>query len=163
MRLFATAIFALALTGLALGVEMPDRLPKAKAGEWVVMQDVSGSGSGGKATITVAEVRGSGTDAVVVLKIDRDGGESRTIEIPMSGHDARRAELLDKAKQISQERMTVKGREFPVTAISWDDTKDDTHREFKLWLSDEIPVMGMVKSWSSDPDVPAGEVVDFGF
>lgn len=161
MKIMMTFALAFAVALSAAAGDIPSRLGRAKAGEWVEMRNTAGDNAGEKVRISVAEVKGEGDDAVVVLKMEPSEGESRTIELPIARHKARMADLEEKAKQVSRERLTVKGKEISVYAVVWDD--EENNREFKLWLSEDIPVGGIVKSWSSDPDVPAGEVVDFGF
>ncbi len=164
--LMAALLFvALAAAGTSAG-EIPNRLDQVKAGEWLLMRDVSGARTGELTKFSVSAVKGEGADKVLTLKIERYGPdekvqETKEIEIPVSRYTERMAGLESKAKQIGRERLTVKGKEIPVVTVTWDDDKEP--REFKLWLSDELPIGGVAKSWSSDQDFPAAEVEDYGF
>ncbi len=170
MRTFIMALMAaVLLAGAAAAADnvIPNRLAKAKAGEWVMLQDTAGPNAGEKEKFTVAEFKGTGDDMIIVLKRERydaEGkvSETKDMEINLAKYAARLAELEDKAKQISRERLTLNNTEFTLWAVTWDrETESGTH-EFKIWLSDQIPVGGFFKSWSSDPTFPAAELVDFG-
>ena len=166
MRIAVLATILAMAAALGLAADIPNRLPMAETGEWLLLRVVSGEKAGELVRFSVCETRGDGDDRVVVMrmeKLDQDGSisESRDIESPVARHAERLAELEAKAKQISRERMTVKDREITVVAVTWDD--DEGSREFKLWVSGELPIGGVVKSWSSDPDFPAAELVDYGF
>ena len=146
---------------------IPSRLDKAKAGEWVVMRDISVGGEEEIMRISVSAVR-EGNPKVVVLKRERlapDGSveESKEMELDLDSYAERVRGLEDKAKQISRERLTVKDKELTVYAVSWDDERDDVVREFKIWVSEDLPIGGIAKFWCSDPEMPSAEVVDYGF
>lgn len=160
------AIAVLSVAASAADGSIPNRMDKAKAGEWVMMQNVAGDGAGTKTKVSVTEVK----DGVVFIKreiFDRDGNPEEVFqhEIPLDRYAARLAELEGKAKQISRERLTVKDKELSVVAISWDGDPEDgkPDREFKIWVSEELPMGGIAKTWSSDHDFPAAEVIDYGF
>lgn len=160
------AIAVLTVAASAAEGSIPNRLGKAKAGEWVMMQNVAGDGAGTKTKVSVTEVK----DGVVFIKreiFDRDGNVEDEFqhEIPLDRYDARLAELEGKAKQISRERLAVKDKELSVVAISWDGDPEEgkPEREFKIWVSEELPIGGIAKTWSSDNDFPAAEVIDYGF
>ena len=161
-------IMILGVVGAANAADdaIPHRLARAKVGEWVLLRDVSGDRAGETTKFSVTEVKGSGDEAIVVLKkeeFDRDGkaADTKDIEIPIARYNTRIAGLEDKAKQISRERLMVKDKEITVVAVTWDD--EENSRELKIWVSDEIPTGGIVKTWSSDPEFPAFELIDYGF
>lgn len=167
-RLALSLIICLSVAGTALSTDsvVPFRLPHAKVGEWALFLDTSGSKPGEQFRFSVSEVKGSGADSVVVILYERfdPAGEltdEREIELNLAEMEKRSQELEDKAKQISRERMTIKDQEMTVWAISWDD--EDNDREFKIWISEDLPVGGLAKSWSSDPEIPAAELIDYGF
>jgi hypothetical protein len=135
----------------------------------VITRDVSGEDVGGKIRIVVVKVE-DGAVTIRRERLDADGSvsESGEIEIKLPHSEKRLQDLQDKAKQISRERLIIKDREFAVTAISWDGDEGEVGtngavREFKVWVSEELPVGGIAKTWSSDPDFPAFEVIDYGF
>lgn len=156
MRKILTALLVTLffMAAVAAADAIPDRLSQAKAGEWVLMTDTSDASSGEKVKFTAVEVR-PGDPGVLVLKREHftaDGtvDESREIEVPFDRQAKRMADLKEKAKQISTERLWVKDKEFTVTAVSWDDDKGEggEPREFKMWLSEELPLGGVAKFWS---------------
>lgn len=168
MMLGVAVLFAISLSAAAADTVLPHNLATAKAGEWTLMKDIAGETPGELARYSVAEVRGDGDDKVVVMRRERFGddgevAETRDFEINAARYAQRMAGLEDKAKQVSREKMKVKGRELSVFAVTWDHEGDDGETsEMKLWLSPDVPVGGLVKSWSSNPAFPAAELVDFG-
>lgn len=170
MRGILLAFAALAMfaaQAVAADGAIVNRLDKAKVGEWVMMQDVSGDSVGEKTKVEVIAVR----DGMVVIKrehYDENGAvsDSKEHEIKLDRYAQRMADLQEKAKQISRERLTVKDKEMTVQAVSWDDEDPDdadARREFKIWVSEDLPIGGIAKTWSSDPGFPAAEVIDYGF
>ena len=168
MRTFFAVILTFAV--LAAGASaaeggIPNRLNKAKVGEWVVLQDVSGEGRGERTRVSVIKAT---DDAVTIRRefLDDADAESKEHEINFDRYNKRLSDLEAKAKQISRERLTIKDKEFMVQAVSWDgeDPEDaENRREFKIWVSSDLPIGGIAKIWSSDPNFPASEVVDYGF
>jgi hypothetical protein len=168
MRGFVTGLF-LAFLPVAIGLsgEIPNRLPQARVGEWLLFQDVSGERSGEYTRFSIVDIKGEGDDKVLILRIEKlagaeDGGDDvRDIEIRPSGFAGRIAELEKKATQITRGALTVRDSELDVVEVAF--TDDDGVREFRLWVSDSAPIGGLVKTWCSDPDFPAAELVDYGF
>lgn len=168
MRKLALVLtLALSLAGAALAGEsvVPFRLPDAKVGEWTLFLNTSGERTGEQARFSVKEVKGGDDKVVVILyeRFDASGQpiEERDIELNIADMKKHSQDLEDKAKQISRERLAIKDKEITVWAISWDD--EENNREFKVWISGELPVGGLAKSWSSDPNIPAAELIDYGF
>ncbi|MCD7896824.1 MAG: hypothetical protein LUG50_09150 [Planctomycetaceae bacterium] len=159
---------AVATTAAAVdGPEIPNRLPQAKAGEWVLMQGTSGDNMGVRNRVTVTAVK----DGVVSLKRERlapDGTveETNAFDLNLERMASRNADLREHATAINTETIFVKDKEFSVVAVSWkgDPAEDGSgEREFKIWLSPDLPVGGLAKTWSSDHDFPSSEIVDYGF
>lgn len=168
MLVVASVVFAgmAAASAAAADGDLPNRLEKAKAGEWLLFRNVSGERDDRLTKYSIVEVKGEGDDKVVVLRIEHLGAEgeateSRDVEINMAKYRERRAGILDRAKQISSERLTIKDKEMPVTAVIID--SEDGKSEFKFWVSADLPVNGLVKTWSSDPEFHAIELIDYGF
>ncbi len=168
----------LALTLLTLGLitvtaaatdftQIPNRLPQAKVGEWVLMQNVSGDNQGDTVKITVTKVE-NGAVTVKREHLDADGNVTSVKEHDMNlaKINARVADLQKKAKFIGEETLYIKDQPFETVAVAWDgDENDDKKagRQFKLWVSPKLPIGGMAKSWSSDSKFPSYEVLDYGF
>lgn len=157
------------LTVAAADGFVPNRLAQAKVGEWTLMRHISGEHAGELIRFIVADRKGTGDDAVVVLRRERldENGEvadEREFELNLEKLSQRMAGIEDKAKQTSRERMTVKDKEMVVYAITWDQEsrRDGNTYEMKMWVSEEVPVGGMVKNWSENPRFPASELVDYG-
>ncbi len=168
----------LALTLLAFGLfavtaaaanftQIPDRLPQAKVGEWVLLQNVSGDNQGDKLKITVTKVQNS-TVTVKREHLDADGKvtDSKEHDMNLAKIKDRVADLQKKATSIGEETVYIKERPVATVAVAWDgDDNNDrmAGRQFKLWVSDKLPIGGMAKSWSSDSKFPSYEVLDYGF
>lgn len=162
--MFIGALMFLTLAASAADGSIPNRMDKVKAGEWVMMLNVSGAEAGEKIKVSVAEVK----DGAVVIKretfnADGSSGEVEQREIALSRYNERLSELEGKAKQISRERLTVKDKELSVVAVTWDREAEGETHEFKIWVSEELPIGGIAKTWSSDQEFPAAEVIDYGF
>ena len=168
MRGFVIGLF-LAVLPVAAGFsgEIPNRLPRARVGEWLLFRDVSGERSGEYTRFSIVDSRGEDDDKVLVLRIEKlagaedDGDDVRDIEIKPAGFTERVAELEKKATHITPGTLTVKDSEMAVVEVVFND--DDEDREFHLWISESAPIGGLVKTWCSDPEFPAAELVDYGF
>lgn len=149
------------------GIAIPNPLADAKAGEWVLMEDVSGEESGEAIKVTLVAV----DDASVTMRIediDADGVVAATREhvIPRAFFDKGREDMRKNLIEVTDDFVVIKGKEYPVVAVRYTahiPARGGDPVEFKMWISDEIPVTGIAKSWSSDVKFSAGEVVDFGF
>lgn len=168
MRGIVLMCAALLFAGAAAAADgdLPNRLEKAKVGEWLLFRDVSGDRNGELSKYSIIDVKGEGDAKTVVMRIEHLGPEnevveSRDVEIVLKQYNERRAGIMDRAKQIGRERLMVKDVEMPVTAVTID--SEDGGREFKFWVSTDLPVSGLVKTWSSDPGFRAIEIVDYGF
>lgn len=170
MRKALLVFLAVLVLGPAMAGEtaIPDRLDQIKAGEWVLMRDVSGGARAGE------------TNRITVVKADADSitfrrehyaADGSLIESKERGMDKARmrergADLQKKAKSIEPGFMTVKDTEIPVVAVAFDGEDEDdvaASREFIVWVSPELPASGVAKTWCSDADFPQAEVIDFGF
>ncbi|MCC8165103.1 MAG: hypothetical protein LIQ31_02865 [Planctomycetes bacterium] len=169
VRLVVLSCLCLAVATAAVAVdgpEIPNRLPQAKAGEWVLMQGTSGDNMGVRNRVTVTAV----TDGVVSLKRERLGEdgtveETNSFDLNLDRLASRNADLRERATAIDTETIFVNDKEFSVVAVSWkgDPAEDGNVREFKIWISPDLPVGGLAKTWSSDHDFPSSEIVDYGF
>ena len=163
---FLSFLVMLGLTATSVAAEfnlVPNPLTKAKVGEWVLLSNLSVPGETVKITVVgrVCEEN----QQVIVLKrehIDAEGKVGETLErrVKLSSYQDRLDKLDQKADRISREKMLVKDRNITVYVIEWQDTEHD--RDVKVWLSNDIPVGGFVRIWSSDPEFPTYEILDFG-
>lgn len=165
-----TMLFAFIAAAAAAGAAFPGEgrllpycLDDAKVGEWVVMKNISEPGETVRSAVVA---RGTGDDGETVTisreVTDADGGvadrKERTIRL--SRYRERIAGLEEKAVRVTRERMDFKDR--PITVFIVEVVDEETGREVKIWLSNDIPVSGVVRMWSSDPEFPTYELEDFG-
>ncbi len=141
-------------------------IPAEGIGEWALMEDVSGDAVE-RTKFTLLRIDGE-SFTVKREHMDESGAVVETMEhtVSFADYNKRLEGMAARAKEVTREFVIVKDREIPVTAVHIvSDTKDGNgdDREFKLWISDEIPLGGLAKTWSSDPAFPSAEVVDFGF
>lgn len=162
-------IMLLAVVGVAFTAQaaeynlVPNRLSQAKAGEWVLLGNLSAPGE--RVKITVTDRACENGEWVVGLKREHIDEEDNVTEandrrIKLSRYQKRIDDLDQRADRISREKMTIKDRNITVYVIEWEDVEKD--REVKIWLSNDIPVGGFVRIWSSDPEFPTYEIIDFG-
>lgn len=167
MRKYMVAVIV--LLGLATSASaanfnlVPNALRYAKVGEWVLLQNVENPKDQVKVSITSRECEGR--EEVVVIKREEfaeDGTAADVKErrIKMSRYQERLDKLDQRADRISREKMTIADREITIYVIEWEDTEKD--REIKIWLSYDIPAGGFVRIWSSDPEFPTYELVEYG-
>ena len=159
------AVFCLASASLAAEFNLvPNRLARAKAGEWVILANLSDPDE--KVKISVVGVECEDAEQVVVImrqNLDVDGnvvGEGTERRVKMSGYQERLDKLDQKAHRVSRERTSFNDRDITVYVVEWEVEEED--REIKIWLSYDIPVGGFVRIWSSDPDFHTYELVDYG-
>ncbi len=169
MRPFALS-FALALlaAGAAAGADaVPNRIARAKAGEWVLMEDVSGGGEPERTKATLIRID---DESFTVRRehFDENGDivETREHVLLLADYNRRMEEMASRAKEITEEFVIIGEKEYPVTAVRIAADEADGSgdaREFKIWISPDLPIGGVAKTWSSDAAFPSAEVIDFGF
>ena len=141
---------------------VPNALRYAKPGEWVLLQNVENPKDQVRVSVVSRECEGN--EEVVVIKREEyaeDGtiAEVKDRRIKMSRYQERLDKLDQRADRISREKMTVGEKEITVYVIEWEDTEKD--REIKIWLSYDIPAGGFVRIWSSDPECPTYDLVEY--
>ncbi len=148
---------------------LPNRMADVKVGEWVILSETSGPSMGDRERFTVVEIKGEDEFKTVVVRRERiadDGSvtEQNDLEINLARFQDRLHEMEDKAKQVSRERMVVDNRDLALWSVSWErENEDGEMHEYKMWVSEDLPVGGLYKTWSSDPNFPALELMDCGF
>lgn len=163
----AMSLFLLAVTAAAGEKAVPNRVADMKQGEWVLMEDVSPESDGETIRVTVTRV-GGGKFTLRRDHMDKTGAITETKESEMDVADAakRLDDLGKKARTVTDEMIIVNEREIPVVAIEWEGSKKDADgnsHEYKMWLSEKLPVTGVAKFWSSDNSIPHAEIIDYGF
>ncbi len=165
-RYMLAVLFVLGLAGTVSAANfnlVPNALRYAKVGEWTLLQNVENPTDQVKISIVGRECENN--EEVVILKREEyaeDGTIAETTErrIRMSRYQERLDKLDQRADRISREKMTIADKEITVWVIEWEDTEKD--REIKIWLSYDIPAGGFVRIWSSDPEFPTYELVEYG-
>lgn len=163
----AMTMFLTAAVRAADAPSIPDRVAAIKPGEWVLMQHVSADGTTETSKATVTAVEGD-TITISHEQFDAEGASLGATGRGMNAAEIREriADLSKRATSITAETLVVKEKELPVVSIQWTaDTQDASGRahEFKVWVSDRIPVTGLAKFWSSDTNIPQAEILDYGF
>lgn len=169
MRTLYTVLLAVAFAGFAAAgdVAIPNRIGDIKQGEWVMMEDVSADAEGEKTRITVTGVAG-GKVTLRREHFDAAGAVTETKEdaIDVERLRQRITDLEKKATAVTEEFIIVRDEQIPVVAVHWEgESKDEEGKshEYKVWLSEKLPVTGLAKFWSSDNGIPHAEIVDYGF
>ncbi len=151
----------------ARAVDIPNPLADAVPGEWVLMEDVSGEETGERTKVTLTAIDAE-RFTICLEHIDADGAvvERNEHTFPLAEHNRRMAEMAANAKETAEDFVFIGDAEYPtvsVHVVTDDKDADGNAREFKLWISDSLPIGGLAKTWSSDPKLPDAEVIDFGF
>ena len=145
------AAFIVMVSGLgqvARAEEAPNCLKDVKAGEWVLYKLQGGMKM--KQTVTAVTDK-EVTLSTQVMMNDKAMGPAQETRIPREAGEDKKKEEGVKPK-ISSATVKVKGKEIKCVVIEV--------KNAKTYLSNEIPVTGMVKS-EADGKV-AMELVDFG-
>ena len=150
--------------GVAAAGEAPDRLPKAKAGEWVMFKLMGGMQQ--KQTIT--DIKGSGDDMEVTIKTEviMNGATASTAEQTIKVGEMKKMQADAKAQAdasgakvaYSNETVEVKGKKFDAVVV----TTEVQGMTAKTYMSDEMPVGGIIKMYTTGMAEPVMEVIDFG-
>lgn len=168
MRTMLLTLFAIAVCTVAVaGESFPNRMDQAREGEWVLMREVSSADSDERVRMTVTKVA-DGKISVRREHLDADGKifESKDYDLTLESYNQRMEGIKSRARSITNEFLVINDTEFDVVAVEFtgeSKTADGEERDFKIWFSEKLPIGGIAKIWSSDPDFPSAEVVDFGF
>lgn len=167
-RIFAFAmacVFAVSLTAAAVDTSaVPSRAADIRPGEWIILQDTSGHSSDTN-KITVLERNGD------VLKLrrehyDSDGNllETSTNDMDLSKYAQRAADVKSKALDVTEEFMMIDDQGHEMVGLLWEDTdKSGEKHQYKVLVSPNIPITGVARYWSSNPESPVGDVIGYGF
>lgn len=160
-------IFAFAV-GVAFAADtsaIPDRTGRIQPGEWIILQDTSGDSTDTN-KITVLDRKGD------VLKLRREHFDSDGNLVGTTEHEldlkkfAERAQSVKgKAIEVTDEFIMIDEEGHEVVGVLWEDTDKDSGQkhQYKVLVSENIPISGVVRYWSSNPDAPSADVVGYGF
>lgn len=153
------------------GDGVPYPLEDAKVGEWAQYNT----------QMAYEDDRGRRRELQSLMKVvavDGEGDEKKvTIEVGLiEGNMVRRSEknvlgvkdidkVISEAREvtITRENISVNGKSFNAHVVSLTHSRGEMAKsEMKLYLSNEVPVEGIIKLVSSDSPVPIMELVDYG-
>lgn len=161
--LVAIALLFGASTALTADATVPNRLAKAKVGEWALYRMTEGYTQ----KQTVAAKNGDGPEAMLTIRVENiyDGQVVNTAEIqekaglPLMPPQVPEDENVKIT--IEKKDATVKGKTIPATVIVIDANHGTENDDEANWyISDEIPVFGIIKQEVDGEAV--FEVIDYG-
>lgn len=144
---------------------VPSRLDKIQPGEWIILQDTSGDSTDTN-KITVTARNGN----IVKLRrehYDADGKLVETTEhdFDIAKYAARSADVKSKALEITEEFMMIDEEGHDVFGILWEDNDKKTgeKHQYKVLVSPNLPLAGIARFWTSNPNTPTADVIGYGF
>lgn len=140
--------------------KLPDPTKNVKAGQWVSYKVMGGM----EQKHSITNVEGSGDDRVITLKMETImngqamGGEEQ--KIPLKNSRAAQEEAWKAAPdaKISDVKVTVNGKEYDAVLLEMTNQGMTT----KMYMSEKVPVTGIVKMEVTGMPGPMMELVDFG-
>lgn len=141
---------------------LPNPLKDAKAGQWVSYK-VMIMGVEAEQKQSIAKVTGEGDDRVFTMKVEIlvDGTVMQSEETDLSYRDAVAEQLSafdDQEADIQPTEVEIKGEVVKGVVVAF--TQEDMN--CKLFLSEYVPVAGIVKMEVEGLDEPVMELADFG-
>ena len=168
MRKFAVVV-ALCMTvasGCALAgekVEMPNPLKNLKAGQWVHYRINTLFGIAEQKQ-TVVSVQGEGDDRLITIKsemsIDGEVVDEQEDTVTFKAALQEQEESLNEAENVEYfaVQTDVKGEQIPAVRVDFTQDGQTCH----LYMSERIPLVGMIRLLVDGMDEPAMELLDFG-
>lgn len=159
----AAVLFVVSLGAVTMAADfskIPNAIEKAKAGQWASYKAMGGMEQ--KQSITA--VKGSGEDMVVTIKTEMSmAGQAmppQEQEIALKGAKEMQQEAWknNPNTKITEETITVNGKSFDTVVV-------ETTQEgmsVKIYMSEKVPVTGIVKMEMQGMPGPVMELVDFG-
>lgn len=161
-RIALTAMFVVCACGLAQAADfssIPNPLKNVKADQWVSYTAMGGV----EQKQTVTKVEGEGDDRVVTINMEflMNGNVMQAQETKISLKDANAEQeaawKADPNIKVSEVTVNAAGKDIKATLIETTEQGITT----KLYLSEEIPVSGIVKMESSALTEPLMVVKDY--
>ncbi|MDR0362948.1 MAG: hypothetical protein LBJ46_09760 [Planctomycetota bacterium] len=142
---------------------LPNKFLTAQPGEWIIVGDIENPGETTRLSIIARGVEG-GEDYVLLRreKFDADGNvvEKKDHRVKMKRYQERLDRINERAYRITREKIGFQDEEITVYTAEWESERIDG--ELKIWISPDIPVSGFFRLWSSDPDFPTYELIEYG-
>lgn len=169
MRKAIAFLMALTLTAAAAvavdAEDIPNRTSQIQPGEWIILQDTSGETTDTN-RITVLDRQGD----MIKLRREHFDGEGKLVETTESELDLNRyrrrmENARDKAMEVTEEFITIGDKEHEVYGLLWEDADKRTgeKHQFKVLVSPELPISGVARFWTSNPEAFVADVIDYGF
>ncbi len=142
---------------------LPNSLENAKAGQWVLYRINTLFGMADQKQTLVA-VDGEGDDRVLIIKsemsIDGELVDERTDSITYSQAVEEQETALAEAENLRIGRASIDFRGTPLDAVRVDFVQDGN--ACVLYLSEKVPLVGMICMTVEGQDGPSMELLDFG-
>lgn len=144
---------------------VPDRIESIRPGEWVILQDTSGE-SKDTNKITVMDRKGD----VVSLRrehYDENGTlvEVKDSEMNLSKYAQYAKNIKGKAVEVTDEFILIDDQGHEVVGMLWEDQDKNTgeKHQYKVLVSPNLPISGVARFWTSNPNAPTADVIAYGF
>lgn len=164
-KLALVAVLAMCITGAGLAADfdkLPDTMKNAVAGQWVRYSVIGGLTQ--RHTITALEGKGEEARVTVQTETFQDGKnvDTETQKMPLGAYrDMQVSALLeDPDTRITDVKIPVGGREYDAVLIEY--TNPNYDQPTKIWMSEKVPVTGILRMTVGDEAEPILELIDFG-
>lgn len=165
-RCLAAAILALALAPAALAADidqLPNPLANVKVGQWLEHRHNTAFGSAEQKQRITAVV-GEGDDKVItaesVMTMDGEVVDEREESITYGAATEQQRDSLKDAEGLVITPVAIEVKDTTVDGVRVDFVQDETR--FSLYLSDSIPITGVVRMEVEGMEEPVLELLDYG-
>lgn len=162
----AAAIFALALAPAALAADiddLPNPLATVRVGQWLEYRHNTAFGSAEQRQKITAVV-GEGDDKVIttesVMTMDGEVVDEREESITYGAAMEQQRESLKGVEGLAISPTSIEVKDKTVNGVRVDFTQDEMR--FSLYLSDTVPITGVVRMEVEGAEEPVLELIDFG-
>lgn len=161
MALCITAATAVAVDASAV----PNRTSLIQPGEWILLKDTSGETTDTN-KITVLDRQG---DMVTLRREHFDGNgvliKSSESQMDLAKYAKRANDVKSKATNVTEEFMMIDEVGHEVFGLLWEDSNKETgeKHQYKVLVSPKLPIAGVARFWTSDPEAPTADVIAYGF
>jgi hypothetical protein len=163
VAMFSVPPSAAAGDGAALAATLPNSLKNARAGQWVRYRINTLFGAADQKQ-TLLRIDGEGDDRVLTIKsemsIDDEIVDERTDSITYRQAVEEQEKALDEAEGIRIENASIDFRGTPMDAARVDFVQDGN--ACVLYLSEKVPLVGMIRMTVEGEEGPSMELLDFG-
>lgn len=167
MRTVTAFLMMLALTAAVAAdtSKVPDRMDKIQPGEWIILQDTSGESTDTNKITVLA--RNGDTLKLRREHYDSNGNllETKDSDFDIAKYNKRADDIKSKALEVTEEFLMIDDQGHEVVGLLWEDNDKTTGQkhQYKVLVSPNIPITGVARYWSSNPDSPTADIIDYGF